>query len=149
MEALFHLSKGFAITSSTTSQLFEYASLFSFPVFATAFLKQAIEVLLGFPSTFFYGRNKVLLVSMTKIACYIRVLERLEGGESSRGVQVCDRAGKGRGVNVSLCQKVVPVITRLERDGLAHLLCSSRSVCIAGCSGLSGHESARLSLNLI
>jgi len=82
MEALFHLSKGFAIAGSTTPEFFKYASLFSLPVFATALLKQTIEVLLSFPPTFFYRRNKILLVSVTKIACDIRVLEGLEGRES-------------------------------------------------------------------
>jgi len=81
MKALLQLGHGSILATDSSTKFFKNALLFGFPIFSGTFFQYTIKFILRLPPTFFDGRNQVLLVCMSKVACDVRILKWLQRRE--------------------------------------------------------------------
>lgn len=89
---------------SHAPQLLKHTPLLRLPVPLAPVLEQPVKVCLRLLTPFLNRRYKILLVCVTKIACDIGVLQRLQRCKGCRCVQMRDRIRQRRRIDLRLCK---------------------------------------------
>lgn len=85
-------------------QLLKHTPLLRLPVPLAPVLKQPVEVCLSLLTPFLNRRDEILFVCVTKIACDIGVLQRLQRCKGCGCIQMRDRIRQSRRIDLCLCK---------------------------------------------